>query len=89
MQSSEYKTYSEKEGETMVEFNRLQEVIAAVSPEIERAEGGNKAAGVRARKSMNEIKKIAQEIRVKLLEKRQGPALTTESPEQTTHSIAQ
>jgi hypothetical protein len=73
----------------MVEFEKLQELIASVGSEIDRAEGGNKSAGVRARKSMNEIKKIAQEIRVKLLEQRHGPSHSTETPKSTTYSIAQ
>ncbi|MCP4708648.1 MAG: histone H1, partial [Planctomycetes bacterium] len=34
------------------------------------AEGGNKAAGTRVRKSMQEIKQTAQLVRTKILEQR-------------------
>lgn len=39
-----------------------------------KAEGGNKAAGTRARQLMQDIKNAAQEVREKILELRDGPA---------------
>ena len=40
--------------------------------DIEKAQGGNKAAGTRVRKQMQEIKKAAQTVRSTILELRSG-----------------
>ena len=40
--------------------------------DINKAEGGNKAAGTRVRKKMQEIKSAAQDVRKKILEGREG-----------------
>ena len=37
-----------------------------------KAAGGNKAAGTRVRKSMQDVKNMAQALRVKVLENRDG-----------------
>jgi len=54
----------------MEEYARLKEVVAAVEQDLEKAKGGNKAAGTRVRKQMQEVKRLAQAIRVKVLELR-------------------
>ena len=54
----------------MLEYDNLREMVNAVEDDIIKAEGGNKAAGTRVRKSMQEIKQAAQELRIKILEKR-------------------
>jgi hypothetical protein len=54
----------------MQEFEVLKQKVAAVEEDIARAESGNKAAGTRVRKMMQEIKQAAQEVRLKILEKR-------------------
>ncbi len=54
----------------MEEFERLKQLIAEAEDDISKAEGGNKAAGTRARKSMQDIKAAAQDVRVKILELR-------------------
>ena len=54
----------------MQEFEQLKDVIAAVEEDVIKAEGGNKAAGTRVRKTMQEIKQIAQSVRIKILEAR-------------------
>ena len=54
----------------MLEYDQLKEMVAAVEDDIIKAEGGNKAAGTRVRKSMQEIKQAAQEVRIKILEQR-------------------
>ena len=54
----------------MEAFDRLKQAIADTEADLEKAERGNKAAGTRIRKAMQEIKKIAQEVRVRLLEMR-------------------
>jgi len=52
----------------MKEFEDLKALINDVENDINKAEGGNKAAGTRVRKQMQEIKKAAQEVRSKILE---------------------
>jgi hypothetical protein len=52
----------------MQEFETLKQLVEAIEIDINKAEGGNNAAGTRVRKQMQEIKKIAQDIRAKVLE---------------------
>jgi hypothetical protein len=54
----------------MLEYDRLKELVAAAEDDIIKAEGGNKAAGTRVRKSMQDIKQAAQQVRIQILEKR-------------------
>ncbi len=51
----------------MEDFETLKRLVAEVEDDIQKAEGGNKAAGTRVRKQMQEIKNVAQEVRVKIL----------------------
>ena len=55
----------------MIEYETLKKMVAEVEEDVIKAEGGNKAAGTRVRKSMQEIKAQAQEVRVKILEARE------------------
>lgn len=52
----------------MEAFDQLKKLVAEVEDDIAKTEGGNKAAGVRVRKTMQDIKNAAQEIREKVLE---------------------
>ncbi len=54
----------------MMEYDRLKELVAAAEDDLLKAEGGNKAAGTRVRKAMQEIKAAAQDVRKKILEVR-------------------
>lgn len=54
----------------MEEYERLKELVEAVSDDIRKATGGNKAAGTRVRKAMQDIKEAAQDVRKKILEVR-------------------
>ena len=54
----------------MMEYDRLKELVAAAEDDLLKAEGGNKAAGTRVRKAMQEIKAVAQDVRKKILEVR-------------------
>lgn len=46
---------------------QMQELIAELEPDLVKFyEKGNKAAGTRARKALQEIKKAAQEIRLEI-----------------------
>lgn len=59
----------------MEEYDRLKELVEAVADDIRKATGGNKAAGTRVRKAMQDIKEAAQGVRKKILEVRsQQPA---------------
>ncbi len=54
-------------------YQQLVRLVNEAAADIEKAQGGNKAAGTRARKTMQDIRKLAQEIRVKILEMRDEP----------------
>lgn len=51
----------------MEKFNELKVLLDTVEEDIKKFyEKGNKVAGTRIRKSMQEIKKLAQDIRVEI-----------------------
>lgn len=52
----------------MEAFERLEKLIAEAKPDLEKALGGNKAAGTRVRGLMQDIKAAAQDVREKILE---------------------
>ncbi len=56
----------------MEAYDRLVRIVEEIAEEVRKAEGGNKAAGTRVRKSMQDVKKAAQELRVGMLETRDG-----------------
>lgn len=60
----------------MQEYERLRQLVEEAADDIRKATGGNKAAGTRVRKTMQEIKEAAQNVRKKILEVRseQQPA---------------
>jgi len=51
-------------------YEELKRLVESVEEDVRKAAGGNKAAGTRVRKSMQDVKKIAQEVRTKVLELR-------------------
>jgi hypothetical protein len=55
----------------MEEFETLKRLITEAEEDVGKARGGNKAAGTRVRKKMQEIKAAAQEVRKKVLEGRE------------------
>ncbi len=55
---------------SMEEYEKLNQLVEAASDDIDKAEGGNKAAGTRIRKMMQDIKAAAQDVRKKVLELR-------------------
>ena len=57
----------------MQEYEDLKALVAECEADINKAEGGNKAAGTRVRKSMQDIKNAAQEVRKRILEIRSEP----------------
>jgi hypothetical protein len=55
---------------SMEDYERLKALVESAADDVAKAEGGNKAAGTRVRKIMQDIKAAAQEVRVKILEVR-------------------
>jgi len=53
------------------DYETLKQLVNEVADDLAKAQGGNKAAGTRVRKQMQEIKNLAQEIRKKVLEFRE------------------
>lgn len=56
--------------EAVEAFERLKALVASAEEDVHKAEGGNKAAGTRARQIMQDIKNAAQEVRQAILEAR-------------------
>ena len=54
----------------MEEYERLRQLVEEAAEDVAKAHGGNKAAGTRVRKAMQDIKSAAQEVRKKILEVR-------------------
>ncbi len=52
----------------MQEYEDLKALVAECEADINKAEGGNKAAGTRVRKQMQGIKQAAQAVRNRVLE---------------------
>ena len=51
-------------------FDKLLQTVEATKEDVAKAEAGNKAACARVRKSMQDLKNIAQDIRKEMLELR-------------------
>lgn len=54
----------------MEAYENLKRLIESAADDIQKAQGGNKAAGTRARKTMQDVKNAAQEVRKAILELR-------------------
>jgi len=52
----------------MQEYEDLKALVAEIETDINKAEGGNKAAGTRVRKQMQKVKQAAQNLRNRVLE---------------------
>ncbi|MDH4201790.1 MAG: histone H1 [Phycisphaerae bacterium] len=52
----------------MQAYEDLKQLVAETEADINKAEGGNKAAGTRVRKQMQMIKQAAQNVRNNVLE---------------------
>ena len=52
----------------MQEYESLKALVAEIEADINKANGGNKAAGTRVRKQMQNIKQAAQLVRNRILE---------------------
>jgi hypothetical protein len=56
------------EGAPMEAYERLVKLVESAADDVEKAKGGNKAAGTRVRKIMQDVKNTAQELRGAVLE---------------------
>jgi len=54
----------------MQEYEDLKTLVNEIEADINKAAGGNKAAGTRVRKQMQTIKQAAQTVRSRILELR-------------------
>ena len=52
----------------MQAYEELKQLVAEIEADINKAEGGNKAAGTRVRKQMQTIKQASQNVRNTVLE---------------------
>ena len=52
----------------MKEFEDLKTMLTDIEDDLNKAKSGNKAAGTRVRKKMQQIKAVASAIRSKILE---------------------
>lgn len=60
----------------MEEYLKLKNLVEEVADDVFKAVGGNKAAGTRVRKTMQDVKNLAQDLRKKVLDLRgddEGP----------------
>jgi hypothetical protein len=63
----------------MSRYTELQELLASFEKDFEKFyDKGNKSAGTRVRKAMNDLKRLAQDIRKEVQE------MKTDKPEETT-----
>ncbi len=54
----------------MEAYDQLVKLVEEAADDVNKADGGNKAAGTRVRKAMQDIKKASQDVRVAVLEAR-------------------
>lgn len=52
----------------MQEYEKLIMLVESARDDVEKARGGNKAAGTRVRKIMQDVKQAAQDLRNAILE---------------------
>jgi hypothetical protein len=53
----------------MESFEQIKEIVSTAEADVEKFVGkGNKAAGTRVRQAMQEIKKLAQQVRTEVQE---------------------
>lgn len=57
-------------------YEQLKSKLNEIDDDVKKAAGGNKAAGTRVRKAMQELKNVAQDLRVKVLEDRDSSDAT-------------
>lgn len=48
-------------------YEKMKTLVASIEEDVQKAEGGNKAAGTRVRQAMQEVKNTAQDLRKEIL----------------------
>ena len=51
-------------------YAQLQQLVASIEDDVKKAAGGNRAAGTRVRKQLQDVKNLSQDLRKKILEAR-------------------
>ncbi|BAM02840.1 histone H1 [Phycisphaera mikurensis] len=51
-------------------YEQLKQLVSSIEDDIQKAGQGNRAAGTRVRKAMQDVKNLAQDLRKKILEDR-------------------
>ena len=65
------------------EYEQLKQLVAEVEDDLNKAVGGNKAAGTRVRKKVQLVKQEAHKIRMRILENRETePAPGSAAPQE-------
>ena len=54
----------------MEAYENLKRLVESAADDVAKADGGNKAAGTRVRKIMQDVKAAAQDVRVAMLDVR-------------------
>lgn len=54
-------------------YEQLKKLVDECEDDLRKALGGNRAAGTRVRKQMQDVKNVAQELRKQILEARDTP----------------
>jgi hypothetical protein len=49
-------------------YENLKRILDECEPDVLKAAGGNKAAGTRVRKAMQDVKNVAQDLRKSILD---------------------
>lgn len=63
----------------MEEYLKLKRLVDEVADDVYKAVGGNKAAGTRVRKIMQDIKNTAQDLRKRVLDLREAEEAQNQS----------
>jgi hypothetical protein len=53
----------------MISIEKIESIVSEINADIVKFNNGNKAAGVRVRKAMQDIKVLAQDIRIQVSNK--------------------
>ena len=64
----------------MEEYLKLKRLVEDVADDVYKAVGGNKAAGTRVRKTMQDIKNSAQDVRKRVLDLREAEESQCQAP---------
>lgn len=64
----------------MEEYVELKRLVDEIADDVYKAAGGNKAAGTRVRKVMQDVKNAAQDVRKRILEQRSTEDVPSQPP---------